>query len=108
LEEEVGMKSMKNALLSFYPLGQFGRRGIVVVMSVRLSVRPSVHYHKWFPGDNSSASFSILMTLGRHIVWMKRKVVIAFWVKRSKVKVTSSSFVKSGFRTITQVHLFGF
>src|SRR6056300_604777 len=63
---------------------------------------------KWFPDDNLSASFWILLKLGRHIVWMERKVGIAFWVKRSKVKVTSIHFVKYGFRTITQVHLFGF
>src|SRR6056300_1099346 len=53
---------------------------------------------KWFPDDNSSASFWILIKLGRHIVWLERKVGIAFWVKRSKVKVTSCHFVKKGFR----------
>jgi hypothetical protein len=63
---------------------------------------------KWFPDNNSSASFWILIKLGMNIVFGERKVEIAFWVKRSKVKVTGSHFVKSGFLTITQVHLFGF
>src|SRR6056300_867811 len=106
-----------NSSASFWILIKLGRHIVWMERKVGIAflgqkVKGQGHQQplcqKWFPDDNLSASFWILIKLGGHIVWMERKVGIAFLVKRSKVKVTSSHFVKNGFRTITQVHLFGF